>query len=170
MQAADDAYRSFADRRDTYRPKQDALAQVNKTHMDFNNWLMGVEAVREGIENTLVDMDPVKEHKKTSEETEQPGAKRSLPTSPTQSRNIDRQPARKRLKFSESVEYREDYRPSELYHRNGAGYVSGRYAAPQGTEHLDTSGNAKTFLKFTSMKKVGKVWVDIWKEESEAEH
>ncbi|KAF1913769.1 hypothetical protein BDU57DRAFT_520776 [Ampelomyces quisqualis] len=174
MQAADDAYISFADRRDNYRPKQDALAGVKKTHLELNNWLMGVEAVREGTESTLFDMDRAQEHEKTTTEHEQSGVKRtskvsSVGSSPAQRRSANRKPARKRLKFSESVEFREDYRPCESYYRNGDSYVSGRYAAPKDTEHLDTSGSAKTFLKFTSMKKVGKVWIDVWKEEGEVE-
>jgi hypothetical protein len=34
---------------------------------------------------------------------------------------------------------------------------------------LDTSGSAKTFLKFTGMKKVGKEWVDVWNDEEGSE-
>jgi hypothetical protein len=176
MKAADEQLACFSERRDNYRPKQDALVNVKKTHMDFDNWLMGVEATPEG--NGRVPHEAEQDHQTEREVggEESRGTKRSLspsqsqsPTStaPTSRLSTHTLPEGKRLKFSNSVEFREDYRPCELYSRNGEAYVPGRYAAAEGVEHLDTSGSVKTFLKFTGMKRVGKEWVDVWKEDEE---
>jgi hypothetical protein len=72
---------------------------------------------------------------------------------------------RKRLKFSDSVEFRDEYRTSEQYHRPSDTYVRGRNAPPEGSEYMDTSGSGQTFLKFTLTKKVGAKWVEFSEEE-----
>jgi hypothetical protein len=170
MQTADEECLSFGERRDNYRPKQDAFANVKKTHMQFGNFLISVEGTVEGPQ-----IAPSYTHAESEEDRSQ-GKKRPRstssvseafsPTLPSHVRNIDEH---KRLRFSDSVESREHYRPSQHYSRSDDAYERGRYAPPEGSEHLDTSGSVKTFFKFTGMKKVGKEWVDLWKEDEEDE-
>jgi hypothetical protein len=179
MQTADEEYASLKERRDNYRPKQDALFNVKKTHMHFNNFLIGVEGTAKEHQITLSNAYANSGDYRAAEVGGLPGTKRPRSSestgkacasiTPLRVRDIDSVPERKRLKFSDSVEFREDYRPSQHYSRSDEAYVRGRYAPPEGGEHLDTSGSVKTFLKFTGMKKVGKEWVDIWKENDEGE-
>jgi hypothetical protein len=177
VQAADKQLASFSGRRGNYGPKQNALVKVKKSHMNFDNWLMRVEATAEWRGRAPPEAKPSEETGRPTVDKELQGTKRSLslsrspsPTSTLPSSRISTHSLPqegKRLKFSDSVEFREDYRPCELYSRNGEVYVPGRYAPAHGIEHLDTSGSVKTFLKFTGMKKVGKEWVDVWKEDDD---
>jgi hypothetical protein len=178
MQAADAHYATFKDRRDNYRPKLDALVNLRKTHMAFNNWLGGVEMIGDVLLEALPDTLPQLPEKPARVNGEKQGTKRSRSQSPTfeahpkfsstqDRRSTDSLPVRKRLVFSQSVEFRGDYRPSQCYSRSDEAYVRGRYAPPEGGEHLDTSGSDKTFLKFTGMKKIGKEWVDVWSEDKD---
>jgi hypothetical protein len=178
MQAADAHYATFKDRRDNYRPKLDALVNLRKTHMAFDNWLGGVEMIGDNLLEALPDTHPQLPENSARASGEKQGTKRSRSQSPiheahpTFSSTQDRRstgslPVRKRLIFSQSVEFRDDYRPSQCYSRNDEAYVRGRYAPPEGGEHLDTSGSDKTFLKFTGMKKIGKEWVDVWSEDKD---
>lgn len=68
---------------------------------------------------------------------------------------------RKRIKFTESVEERPEYRGTLEFYRGSKEYVPGRYVVPEGFEYLDTSGSTLTFAKFTGQKKVGATFVDI---------
>jgi hypothetical protein len=165
MQTADEEYLSFRGRQDNYRPKQDAFANVKKTHMQFDNFLMSVEGT---VEETQIA--PFKTYAGAEEDRSQ-GTKRPKSSSSVSEAFSTTPPPdeRKRLRFSDSVEFREHYRPSQHYSRSDEAYERGRYAPPEGSEHLDTSGSVKTFLKFTGMKKVGKEWVDVWKEDEEGE-
>lgn len=172
MKTADAAYASFSDRRDNYRPKQDAFVSAKKTRMDFNNWLMAVDAA----DHTQLESEDQKQRASNEQRSMKRSRSRSGSQSPEASTHL--QPTspqcelgstslRKRFRFSDDVELREDYRPSQYYARSEETYVRGRYAPPEDGEHLDTSGSAKTFLKFTGMKKVGKEWVDVWKDDEE---
>jgi hypothetical protein len=53
MKVADADYASFKDRRDNYRPKQDALTTLRKSHIEFDNWLMHVEEVYGDVQHAL---------------------------------------------------------------------------------------------------------------------
>jgi hypothetical protein len=179
MTAADAAYASFRERRDNYRPKQDAFVSAKQTRMAFNNMLIDVDAK----DHTQSSLSHLETHPGTKEDDDQRSTKRSRsrsrspkapvhlePTSLQEQHNSGPAPIRKRFRFSDNVELREDYRPSQYYARSEETYVRGRYAASVDGEHLDTSGNAKTFLKFTGMKKVGKEWIDVWKDDDEVEN
>lgn len=91
----------------------------------------------------------------------------SFRPSPKRSRSTNSVPGRKRLKFSDSVEFHETYRSSEEYHRPSDAYVRGRNAPPEGSEYMDTSGSGQTFLRFTQMKKVGAKWVELSEDDLE---
>ncbi|KAH7078344.1 hypothetical protein FB567DRAFT_407697, partial [Paraphoma chrysanthemicola] len=177
MLAAEKEYASYADRRDNYRPKQDAFVNFKKTRLEFNNWLLTVETLDEA-EEALHHQSNEQEQAEATEIEAQRGPKRArspdsrlhLPTSSLNGQpDADSLPERKRLKFSESVEFRDDYRPSNRYSRNDEAYEKGRHAPPEGSKYLDTSGSAVSFLKFTGAKKVGKGWIDVWKDEDNDE-
>jgi hypothetical protein len=170
MKAADEDYASFKDRRDNYRPKQDALAALRKSHIDFDNWLMNVEKICDELQHVPSNIylesvnEPPHGVKRSHSLSQSPAKTGRSQISPSTGRySTGSLLGHKRLKFSDSVEFRDDYRPCQFYSRNDAAYVRGRYAPPEGSTHLDTSGSDKTFLKFTGMKKVGKDWVDVWK-------
>jgi hypothetical protein len=178
MTAADAEYASFRERRDNYRPKQDAYVRVKQTRMAFNNMLIDVDAE----DHTQSSLSHLETHLGTKEDDDQRSTKRSRsrsqspkalthlqPGSSQDQHNSEPPPVRKRFRFSDDVELREDYRPSQYYARSEETYVPGRYAAPMDDEHLDTSGNSKTFLRFTGMKKVRNQWIDVWKDDDEVE-
>lgn len=68
---------------------------------------------------------------------------------------------RKRIKFTESVEERPEYRGTVEFCRGHKDYVPGRHVVAKGSEYLDTSGSTLTFAKFTGQKKVGSTFIDI---------
>ncbi|KAF2856847.1 hypothetical protein T440DRAFT_11455 [Plenodomus tracheiphilus IPT5] len=92
---------------------------------------------------------------------EQQVASLPLRLSPERLRRTISLPNRKRLKFSDTVEFRDDYRDSSQYLRTDEKYERGRYAPPDGSEYLDTSGSAQTFLKFTGVRRVKGDWVEV---------
>lgn len=199
MQAADEEYAPLHNKGDKHRGKQVAVANVNKTHMEFDNWLMGVEApVKQGAEQEGRNEEGVQEEEGTIKDTvgAQQGMKRARSHSPntqqsgvnntqTQMPTVDDKqsqqpqalsiphrpssnrshstislPERKRLKFSDSVEFRDDHRSYLSLGRSNEEYVPGRYAPPEGG-YLDTSGAEQSFFKFTGVKKVRGVWVEV---------
>ncbi|KAH9868552.1 hypothetical protein J1614_007624 [Plenodomus biglobosus] len=85
----------------------------------------------------------------------------SLRPSPKGLRRTTSLPHRKRLKFSDTVEFRDNYRDSSEYMRTDDKYVRGRYAPPDDSDYLDTSGSAQTFLKFTGVRRVKGAWVEV---------
>lgn len=168
MEAADAEYGSFRDRRDNYRPKQDSLLGVRRTHIDFNNWLSGVESSSGYSRTKEVNVPRGEKRPRSLSQSSETSAQ--LTTASSQDdHNEDARPVRKRFRFAREVEFREDYRPSQNYARSDETYIPGRYAPTEHDEHLDTSGSAKTFLKFTGMKKAGKEWVDVWNDEEGSE-
>ncbi len=68
---------------------------------------------------------------------------------------------RKRIKFTESVEERAEYRSVSEFYRGGKEYIPGRYVPAEGSEFLDTSGSTLTFAKFTGQRKIGSKFIDI---------
>jgi hypothetical protein len=179
MQAANEEYASYRDRRDTYAPKIDAFLKLKKMIVEFNNLLLAVEAVGD-VQNVVPDSAPRTEHTKTEGNSASRGTKRARSSSPASTAHspallhkdcLDTgiQPKRKRLKFSETVEFRDDYRLSNYFSRSDDLYARGRYAAPADSEHLDTSGHSLTHLKFSGMRKVGSKWVDVWEEVNDPE-
>jgi hypothetical protein len=174
MQAANEEYASYRDRRDTFAPKIDAFSELKKTIVEFNNLLLAVEAVGD-VQKVVPESAPRTEDTKTEGNAASRGTKRARSSSPASTAHspallhkgcLDTgiQPKRKRLKFSETVEFRDEYRPSNYYSRSDDLYARGRYAAPEDSEHLDTSGHSLTHLKFSGMRKVGSKWVDVWEE------
>jgi hypothetical protein len=205
LQIADREWEEAMPKRDTNRGKMMARDKHKKAHMDFDNWLMGVEepllpsdseiephGTRRALGRPTFD-EPVEEqqqgkrkrarsHSPTTSQLQNPGTSEvdvgsrshqqneralSLRPSPKRSISTTSLPERKRLKFSDSVEFREDYRDSSGYQRSGDTYVRGRYAPDEGSEYLDTSGSGQSFLKFTRMKRVKDKWVEIDEKEAE---
>ncbi|KAF1838719.1 hypothetical protein BDW02DRAFT_564582 [Decorospora gaudefroyi] len=201
VQAADAEWALFESKRETIT-KLCALEKHKKVRMEFDNWLMSVEApaTLKSVEHEDLPDNATAEEQDlfNSKEQVNQGIKRrrshsstalesgdsntqdvvsgspphqlqglplSLRPSPKHSRSSASLPERKRLKFSDSVEFRDNYRGSEEYHRPSETYVRGRNAPPEGSEYMDTSGSGQTFLKFTGMKKIGGKWVEVNEEE-----
>ncbi|KAG9189812.1 hypothetical protein G6011_06680 [Alternaria panax] len=194
IQAANTDWAVLQNKRDSIT-KSFARENHMRAHMEFDNWLMTVEAPRsprDGLDEQPKGKDPkdgnnssedeeqmsaTKRRRSHSPTTQRPGDKSDLPpheqqgislslrTSPKRSRSAAALAGRKRLKFSDSVQFHDDYRSSEQFHRPSETYVRGRNAPPEGSEYMDTSGSGLTFLKFTGMKKVGAKWVELSKEE-----
>jgi len=186
-----DADREWAElqpKRESLKARQNARLHYMQVHMDFDNWLSGVEAAAEPQEGS--DAQPQKSTQRarsaspTAEHTdngtgtshglsetqarEQNEIALSLRPSPKRSRSTTSLASRKRLKFSDSVEFRDQYRDCSEYMRSDEKYVRGRYAPPDGSEYLDTSGSAQTFLKFTGVRRVKGDWVEVTETNSES--
>lgn len=194
IRAADSEWAVLENKRDSIS-KSFARDNHKKAHMEFDNWLMTVEApgpprdaqngqpenkdLGEGdfINDSKQDVADPKRRRSHSPTTQRPGESSdraphgqqgvslSLRPSPKRSHSSSASLARKRLKFSDSVEFHDNYRSSEKYHRPSETYARGRNAPPEGSEYMDTSGSGLTFLKFTGMKKVGAKWVELSEEE-----
>ncbi|CAO2657588.1 Nn.00g037140.m01.CDS01 [Neocucurbitaria sp. VM-36] len=198
MQIADEEYAPLDQKGDRHRGKQFAVAKVKKTHMDFDNWLIGVEAPvnqnvehqddddmdsreegeapKHGVEkqqsrNRALSYSPITHQSGVNDtqyealldgQSQQEQQTLSIPHRPSskRSRSTASLPERKRLKFSDSVEFRDDYRNYLMLGRSSASYVPGRYAPPEGG-YLDTSGSEQSFPKFTGLKKVRGAWVEV---------
>lgn len=69
----------------------------------------------------------------------------------------------RRISFDSSVVFRdvesEARRADEEFSRSSDIYSPGRWAAPEGSEWLDTSGHGTTIAKFTGVNKRGSKWV-----------
>ncbi|KAJ4373944.1 hypothetical protein N0V83_002683 [Neocucurbitaria cava] len=205
MRAADEEYAPLDKKGDRHRGKQDAVEKVKKTHMDFDNWLISVEAPvqqdaeqqddsnADGQGEDEVLKDEVEEQQRSkrarsysptthpiggddphngAQENEHPQQQQQtllIPhrPSPKRSRSTASLPERKRLKFSDSVKFRDDYRSYLSLSRSNEDYVPGRYAPPDGG-YLDTSGSGQTFLKFTGLKKVRGTWVEVKEQDDES--
>jgi hypothetical protein len=189
IRTADTEWAVLENKRDSIS-KSFARDSHKKAHMEFDNWLMTVEAPgpsRDAQNVYQKEGDIVEDH-----ERQTPGTKRRRSHSPTIQQSADASDSapheqqaialslrpspkrshsaapltgRKRLKFSDSVEFHDSYRSSEQYHRPSETYARGRNAPPEGSEYMDTSGSGLTFLKFTGMKKVGAKWVELSEEE-----
>ncbi len=208
MIAADQAYAPLVQKGDKHRGKQAAIAEVNRTHMAFDNWLMGVEVLakcddgveeqdqrrgREKEKDSFAEVEREKlqsenvprahSHSPTSERREfkndendsnqdQDGNKASQDSNPSHKITFPHRPSpkrthsapsvfkRKRLKFSDSVEFRDDYRNYLELSRSHESYVPGRYAPPD-EGYLDTSGAEQSALKFSGVKRVKGGWVEV---------
>ncbi|KAL6712489.1 hypothetical protein ACN47E_000366 [Coniothyrium glycines] len=139
-----------------------------KAHMEFDNWLMSVEQplspLRRGEEiQEVIDESERKQHgvKRARSQFPSNSVGNEPQFSPSRSQSVTSLPERKRLKFSETVEFRENYRDSSSYQRSGSTYTRGRYAPVEGSEYLDTSGSTVSFVRFTRMKKIKDVWIEV---------
>ncbi|EDU50086.1 hypothetical protein PtrSN002B_007611 [Pyrenophora tritici-repentis] len=189
VQTADMDWTTYQNKRDSIT-KSFARENYKRAHMEFHNWLMTVEVPtvsKRRDHETYTDEDEVEQQdqgtkrrhshsptvQKFSDTIEMPdrlaqhhhNISLSLRPSPKRSRSMVSISGRKRLKFSETVEFPASYRSSEEYHRPSETYVRGRNAPPEGSEYMDTSGSGQTFLRFTQMKKVGAKWVELSEEE-----
>ncbi|KAL5443989.1 hypothetical protein PMIN07_000224 [Paraphaeosphaeria minitans] len=174
----------LAHRRDDYRPRQLALEVVHEAQMKLGNF---IQAVAEwGDEGEDEDEDEPfegvgsleQEQTETATATAtataeaepanaQPRHKRPLSpaSSPPRkrakrSRLSERQ---RRVGFDPSVVFRDaeaaEKRVDAEFSRNSEGYSPGRYAAPEGSEWLDTSGNSLRETQFFGVQKRGQKWV-----------
>lgn len=202
MQAADLELANLADKAKQNRVKQAAIEQSKRLHLEFGNWLFGVEAPRTGAKEETSATTALK---LSTEGQLTQGTKRARSLSVIsqeqpreESGNIavsqakDLQPQgvhdldlpiphrpsldrchsatgtheRKRIRFSDSVEFREDYPNYLTINRLNEGYVPGRYAPPS-DGYLDTSGADLGWVQFTGMRKVGNRFVEVNENEDE---
>ncbi|KAJ5063967.1 hypothetical protein J3E72DRAFT_220049, partial [Bipolaris maydis] len=197
LQAADTEWAAFENKRDSIT-KSFARDNHKKARMEFDNWLMTVEALPvppTGERTTRIEeaspevqhvfhgseephlgiarrrshspttQPPVTAERSPNPRLQQCDAPLSFRPSPKRSRSTNSLFGRKRLKFSDTVEFHQTYRSSDEYHRPSQMYVRGRNAPPEGSEYMDTSGSSQTFLRFTQMKKVGAKWVELSEED-----
>lgn len=197
MRAADEEYEPLSGKGDKHHGKQAAVAKVKRTHMSFDNWLIGIEACvapngepqseakQKGHEEAKGPKEgkPLEQHSMKRARSHSPAAQSPRPEgtlkaeldsglSPQSAARLSLRPpttrshsmtsllGRKRIKFSDSVEFRDDHRNYLELCRSREEYVPGRYAPPEGG-YLDTSGADQTFPKFTGVKKVRGKWVEV---------
>ncbi|KAI8937855.1 hypothetical protein NX059_005544 [Plenodomus lindquistii] len=196
MQTADTVWAEMEPKRDSVKARQIARLNHMRIHMEFDNWLITIEASRRREPQSQGHVDHILRRDQSGQspyQQFQEGVKRAFPGSPTSQHTEDRSPSYefgskepheqqsvlpifptstrlrrtssipslKRLKFSDSVEFRDNYRDSSEYLRTDKKYVRGRYACLGGSEYLDTSGSAQSFLKFTGVKRVKDHWVEV---------
>ncbi|KAF1974269.1 hypothetical protein BU23DRAFT_598341 [Bimuria novae-zelandiae CBS 107.79] len=69
----------------------------------------------------------------------------------------------RRISFDPSVVFRDaestSHRVDAEFSRKSSGYWPGRWAPPEGSEWLDTSGYSTTIVRFTGLTKRGQKWV-----------
>lgn len=186
LQTREQEHTALLDRGQKHHGRAIAHEKYRNARVALENFLMSIEAPNEatfdlaqaGFANRadpaqLEHADDVAEGPKF-DETQQPSDRTSPPMesvpppgpSPTLKRKVARNPRasngeRKRIKFTETVEERPEYRGSLEFYRGAKEYVPGRYKAAEGSEFLDTSGSTLTFAKFTGQKKVGSMFIDI---------
>ncbi|KAJ4326013.1 hypothetical protein N0V94_000378 [Neodidymelliopsis sp. IMI 364377] len=183
VQAADQQRTVLDDRGPKHHGRTLAYSKLRNARVALENFLINIEAPKEASLDVAQAgfakcADPVQLERPgaaaDSEPSDQdqrgvsPQTERLSPTTRTftpkrQSTRETRRASweRKRIKFTESVEERPEYRDTDAYHRNGGSYVPGRYVATEGCEYLDTSGSTLTFAKFTGQKKVGSKFIDV---------
>lgn len=194
MQTADLELAKLENKSDQNRVKQAAIDNSRKMHLDFGNWLFGVEAplihrdkqqdgkavmgfenveqfaqgIKRGRSLSPVSQQPEEGLAQTkafqTDECQSPQQQQSLSIphrpSPKRSRSAASLPERKRIRFSDSVEFREEYRSYLTLARSREEYVPGRYAPPE-DGYLDTSGADQGWVKFTGVRKAGGKWVEV---------
>jgi hypothetical protein len=181
VQAAHEKYTEVQTRRDNYRPKKYALAKARETRKELGNWLNSNDRAdyRTEIVSTADDHEenPAPQDSQQQQGTKRPRSQspelkiRSPLTSTDGLRRTASQSERRRLKFADTVEFRDSYRPNNKFQRTDrTTYEKGRYAPPDGSTYLDTSGNRKTYRRFTGYKMIGGQWVDVWKDEDDEEN
>ena len=155
IREADTEWTVLENKRDSIS-KSFARDNHKRAHMEFDNWLMTVEApgpARDAQSEHPEDKDhgggdfinddkqdiagpkrrrshsPTTQRSGESSDTAphgQQGMSLSLRPSPKRSHSSSASISRKRLKFSDSVEFHENYRTSEQYHRPSETYARGR--------------------------------------------
>jgi hypothetical protein len=172
VQAAHEKYTEVQTRRDNYRPKKFALAKARETRKELGNWLNSNDRADDGIERESTQDGRQQQQGPKRPRSQSPELTiRSLLTSTDGSRSTASQSERKRLKFADTVEFRDSYRPNNKFQRTDrATYEKGRYAPPDGSTYLDTSGNRKSYKRFTGYQMVGGEWVDVWKDDDDEEN
>lgn len=186
LQTAEQAHTALLDRGPKHHGRTSAHYKLRNARVALENFLLNVEAPNEAsfdvaqagfanradtthVEraNDLVEALQPEQHqqfanggsprvKHLPSVNVSPSSKRK-PICNSRGSNLER----KRIKFTESVEERPEYRCMDEFLRSGKTYVPGRYVAAEGFEYLDTSGSSLTFAKFTGQKKVGSTFVDI---------
>lgn len=176
VQAANAEYELLYKRRDTYRPKIDALSNRTRARIALENFLIEIDGwISKAGKPVSTQHEDVEAAEDCQQQPIAEGSKPDLslpavclPSPPGRlSQNQKSYPTQKHLRFSKSVEFRDQYRTSNQYARSGETYVPGRYAAPDGQKYVDTSGHSQSFLKFTGYRRVGNQWIDIWEDEDE---
>jgi hypothetical protein len=204
LRQADTKWQEAAPKKDTNRSKILARENHKKAHMNFDNWLMGVEvciipsdvkhetgsapieqvssSADKSMQEHRQEKKRVRSHSPVSrqhrnvtelregaslEPNESEGS--APPSRPSSKRSLSTVllPGHKKLKFADSVEFRDEYRDSSRYQRSGDSYIKGRYALKDGSDYLDTSGSTQSFLKFTREKKVKDKWIEVDEKDAE---
>ncbi|KAF2440373.1 hypothetical protein P171DRAFT_489090 [Karstenula rhodostoma CBS 690.94] len=167
-------FKELEHRRDDYRPRQLALEVVHEAQMNLGNFIQSVAAWESSSSSD--EAPAVLSGEQPGEQTATPSAD-AADAQPRRKRSLSPQssPPRKRakrLRFSErgrrvsfdpSVVFRDaeaqETRVDAEFSRNSEGYSPGRYAAPEGSEWLDTSGSSLRETQFLGVQKRGRKWV-----------
>jgi hypothetical protein len=169
-------FKELEHRRDDYRPRQLALEVVHQAQMHLGNFIH--EVVAQGTSDdeapgVLSEPQPGEQIETETPPVEVADApprrrKRSLsPQSLPGARKRTKRPRlselARRVTFDPSVVFRDaeavEKRVDAEFSRNSDGYSPGRYAAPEGSEWLDTSGSSLKETQFFGVQKRGKKWV-----------
>ncbi|KAJ4984306.1 hypothetical protein SVAN01_10211 [Stagonosporopsis vannaccii] len=186
LRTKESEHTAFLDRGPRHHGRKSAHEQYRNARIALENFLLAVETPHQpnfGMTQAEIvnDVEHVQlertdgplaaqEHGDDQKALDE-GPVRTGPASPTDSSTITKHKPkrksdtsfveRKRIKFTETVEERSQYRSTDEFNRGAKGYVPGRYVAAEGTEFLDTSGSTLSFAKFTGQKKMGSGFVDI---------
>lgn len=166
-------FRELQHRRNDFRPRQLALEIMHEAQMNLGNFIQSVAAWGDSDSDEASgvaagDQQTAEQTALLGEPAEaQPRHKRSLSpqSSPPRKRTkrLRLSERERRVSFDPSVVFRDaeavEKRVDAEFSRNSEGYSPGRYAAPAGTEWLDTSGNSLRETQFFGMQKRGKKWV-----------
>ncbi|KAF2632503.1 hypothetical protein BU25DRAFT_486984 [Macroventuria anomochaeta] len=186
LQTREQEHTALLDRGEKHHGRALAHGKYRNARVALENFLINIEAPNEatfdvaqaGFANRA---DPVQlEHTDDTAEALKPETDQQNPNGvsstaeqvvPTEaSSTVKRKPVRdygasnlerKRIKFTETVEERPEYRGTLEFYRGAKEYVPGRYVAAEGSEYLDTSGSTLSFAKFTGQKKIGSTFIDM---------
>ncbi|UPX13871.1 uncharacterized protein EKO05_0004368 [Ascochyta rabiei] len=186
LQTREQEHTALLDRGPKHHGRTLAHERFRNAKVALENFLISIEAPNEAIfdvaqadfatradptqpartDNTAEGPRPHINRRDSREES--PQVEQITPTelSPIAKRRLERDSGaksleRKRIKFTESVEERPEYRSFYEFFRGGKEYIPGRYVVAEGSEYLDTSGSTLSFTKFTGQRKVGSKFVDV---------
>lgn len=180
-------FKELEHRRDDYGPRQLALEVVHQAQMNLGNFIQRValwgDEDGEETEGLAGEQHAGEQEEEVQQAQDQPTTPSAdthpaLPIPQSRSkhpRTPHSSPPRKRTKrarlsernrrvsFDPSVVFRDgespDRRVDAEFSRNSEGYAPGRWAAPEGSEWLDTSGNTLRETQFFGVQKRGGSWV-----------